>query len=108
MHLESGSRISPARPALSERVRSADISSGRPMSARWIATPYCAVNLAQVCRVEYRRSDVSRAEINGFDLYLVDGTAVTLDRGDNGFERVVAELCEQGIELELAVDVQTG
>ena len=105
MHLESGSRTFPATPALSERVRSADISSGRPMSARWIAAQYCVVNLAQVCRIEYRRTDVSRAEINGFDLYLVDGTAVTLERSDNGFGLVVAELCEQGIEL--AVEVQT-
>jgi hypothetical protein len=57
------------------------------------------VNLAQVCRIEYRRSDVSREEINGFDLYLVDGTAVALERGDNGFERLVAELREQGVEV---------
>ena len=50
------------------------------------------MNLTQVCRIEYRRSYVSRDEINGFDLYLTDGTAVTLERGDSGFERVVAEL----------------
>jgi len=30
---------------------------------------------------------------------LTDGTAVTLERGDSGFERVVAELCEQGIQV---------
>src|SRR5215510_8374349 len=42
------------------------------------------------------RSDVSREEINGFELYLVDGTAVALERGESGFERVVAELREQG------------
>jgi hypothetical protein len=40
------------------------------MSICWIATPYCTVNLAHVCRIEYRRTDVSRAEINGFHLYL--------------------------------------
>jgi hypothetical protein len=76
------------------------------MSARWIQTPDCAVNLAQVCRIEYRRSDVSREEINGFDLYLTDGTAVTLERGDGAFERVMAELKEQGIAVmvETAAD----
>jgi hypothetical protein len=52
-----------------------------------------------VCRIEYRRSDVSRKEINGFDLYLVDGTAVTLERGDGGFERVVSELRDQGVDV---------
>jgi hypothetical protein len=57
------------------------------------------VNLAQVCRIEYHRSDVSRKEINGLDLYLTDGTAVTLERGDGAFERVIGELREQGIEV---------
>jgi hypothetical protein len=37
---------------------------------------------------------MSREEIDGFDLYLTDGTAVTLERGDGGFERVVVELRE--------------
>ena len=46
------------------------------MSPHWIATPYCVVNLAQVCRIECRCSDVSREEINGFDLYLTDAIAV--------------------------------
>jgi hypothetical protein len=62
------------------------------------------MNLTQVCRIEYRRSDVSRDEINGFDLYLTDGTAVTLERGDSGFERVVAELREQGIEVTVETE----
>jgi hypothetical protein len=70
---------------------------GRARAARWIATPYCAVNLAQVCRIEYRRSDVSREEINGFDLCLADGTVITLYWGDAGFEQVVQELGEAGI-----------
>jgi hypothetical protein len=83
----------------SEPFQSPAKSSVRAIGPRWIRTPYCAVNLAQVCRIEYRRSDVSREEINGFDLYLVDGTAVALERGDNGFERLVAELREQGVEV---------
>jgi hypothetical protein len=53
-----------------------------PAAPRWIATPYSVFNLAQVCRIEYRRSDVSAAAINGFDLYLVYGAAVTLEPGD--------------------------
>jgi hypothetical protein len=59
------------------------------------------VNLAQICRIEYRRSDVSREAINGFDLYLADGTAVTLEPGDGAFERVMEELNEQGVVLAL-------
>ena len=74
---------------------------GRAMAARWIHTGHSAVNLAQVCRIEYRRNDVSCKEICGFDLYLVDGTAVTLYWGDAGFEQVAEELREQGIELIL-------
>jgi hypothetical protein len=71
------------------------------MSTRWIQTPYCTVNLAHVCRIEYRRSDVSREEINGFDLCMADGTVITLYYGDAGFEKVAAELSGQGIELAL-------
>jgi hypothetical protein len=71
------------------------------MSARWIPTPYSAVNLAQVCRIEYRRSDVSRDEICGFDLCMADGTVITLYYGDAGFDQVAKELSEQGIELAL-------
>jgi hypothetical protein len=71
------------------------------MAARWIATAYCAVNLAQVCRIAYRRSDVSHEEICGFDLYLVDGTVITLYYGDAGFEQVAEELKEQGVMLVL-------
>ena len=78
---------------------SSAISPQAGTTSRWIATPYCAVNLAQVCRIEYRRGDMSRKEINGFDLYLTDGTAVTLERGDSGFDRVIAELHQQGIEV---------
>ena len=74
---------------------------GRAMAARWIHIGHSAVNLAQVCRIEYRRNDVSCKEICGFDLYLVDGTAVTLYWGDAGFEQVAEELREQGIELIL-------
>jgi hypothetical protein len=74
------------------------------MPARWIQTPYCTVNLAQVCRIEYRRTDVSREQINGFDLYLTDGTAVTLERGDGAFERVIGELREQGIEVTVETE----
>jgi len=58
------------------------------MSPHWIPT-----------RIEYLRSDVSREEIDGFDLYLADGTAVTLERGDGAFEQVLAELRDQEIEL---------
>src|SRR5262245_47864996 len=47
-----------------------------PGMPRWIALANCAVNLAQVCRIEYRRRDVPREEIDGFDLYLAGGTAV--------------------------------
>jgi hypothetical protein len=71
------------------------------MPAHWIQTPYCTVNLAQVCRIEYRRTDVSRDEICGFNLWMADGTAITLYHGDLGFEKVAAELSEQGIELAL-------
>jgi hypothetical protein len=71
------------------------------MAARWIQTPYCTVNLTQVCRIEYRRTDVSREEISGFDLCMADGTVITLHYGDAGFEKVAAELSEQGIELAL-------
>ena len=78
-------------------------SSGIPpqpgTTPRWIATPYCAVNLSQVCRIEYHRSDISRQEINGLDLWFVDRTTVTLGQGENGFEQVVAELRKQGIEV---------
>jgi len=69
------------------------------MSPHWIPTSYCVVNLAQVCRIEYLRSDASREEIDGFDLYLADGTAVTLERGDGAFEQVLAELRDQEIEV---------
>jgi hypothetical protein len=55
------------------------------------------VNLAQVCRIDYRRTDVARDEVSGFDLYMVDGTVITLYQGDAGFEKVAAELSEQGI-----------
>jgi hypothetical protein len=68
---------------------------------RWISTPYCTVNLSQVCRIEYHRRDVSRDEICGFDLHMVDGTVITLYHGDAGFERVAAELSEQGVVLAL-------
>ena len=69
------------------------------MSPHWIPTSYCVVNLAQVFRIEYLRSDLSREEIDGFDLYLADGTAVTLERGDAAFEQVLAELRDQEIEV---------
>jgi hypothetical protein len=71
------------------------------MAARWIRTPYSAVNLTQVCRIEYRRTDVSRDEVCGFDLYMVDGTVITLYHGDAGFENVAGELSEQDIVLAL-------
>jgi hypothetical protein len=71
------------------------------MPARWIPTPYSAVNLTQVCRIECRRTDVSHEEISGFDLCMADGTVITLHYGDAGFERVAAGLKEQGIELAL-------
>jgi hypothetical protein len=71
------------------------------MAARWIQTPYCTVNLAQVCRIEYRRTDVSREEISGFDLCMADGTVITLYHGDAGFEKVAAELSGQGVVLAL-------
>src|SRR5262245_19535167 len=84
-------------------------SSGIPpqpgTTPRWIATPYCAVNLSQVCRIEYHRSDISRQEINGLDLWLVDRTTVTLEQGENGFEQVVAELRKQGIEVAVEGEV---
>jgi hypothetical protein len=48
--------------------------------------------LPQVCRIEYRRNDVSREEIRGFDLRMADGTVVTLYDGDAGFEQVAEEL----------------
>jgi hypothetical protein len=70
------------------------------MATRWIQTPYCTVNLAQVCRIEYRRSDVSREEINGFDLCMADGTVITLYYGDAGFAQVAAALKEQGVDLK--------
>jgi hypothetical protein len=76
-------------------------ASSKSMAARWIAAAYCAVNLAQVCRIEYRRSDVSREEICGFDLCLVDGTVITLYYGDAGFEQVAEELKEQDVALAL-------
>jgi hypothetical protein len=44
---------------------------------------------------------VSRDEVCGFDLYMVDGTVITLYYGDAGFEGVAGELKEQGIELAL-------
>jgi hypothetical protein len=68
---------------------------------RWIATPYSAVNLTQVSRIEYRRTDVSRDEVCGFDLHMVDGTVITLYHGDAGFDKVAAELSEQGVDLAL-------
>jgi hypothetical protein len=71
------------------------------MPARWIPTPYSAVNLTQVCRIEYRRTDVSRDEICGFDLCMVDGTVITLYHGDAGFDQVAGELGEQGVVLAL-------
>jgi hypothetical protein len=71
------------------------------MSARWTPTPYSAVNLTQVCRIEYRRTDVSRDEVSGFDLCMADGTVITLYYGDAGFEKVAGELSEQSIELAL-------
>jgi hypothetical protein len=71
------------------------------MATRWIAAAHSAVNLAQVCRIEYRRTDVSREEICGFDLYLVDGTVITLYYGDAGFEQVAEELKAQGVVLVL-------
>lgn len=79
-----------------------------PGMPRWIALANCAVNLAQVCRIEWRRSDMSRAEVNGFDLFLVDGTAVTLEQGENGFEQVVAELRKQGIEVAVEGEAAGG
>jgi len=82
---------------------SAKNSSGIPpqggTTPRWIAIAYCAVNLSQVCRIEYHRRDISRQQINGFDLWLVDRTTVTLEQGENGFEQVVAELRKHGIEV---------
>jgi hypothetical protein len=71
------------------------------MATRWISTPYCAVNMTQVCRIEYHRIDVSREEVCGFDLHMVDGTVITLDHGDAGFEKVAGELREQGVVLAL-------
>jgi hypothetical protein len=71
------------------------------MSPHWIATSYCVVNLVQVCRIEYRRSDGSREEICGFDLCLADGTVVTLYWGDVGFDQVAEGLKEQGVVLAL-------
>jgi hypothetical protein len=59
------------------------------------------VNLTQVCRIEYRRTDVSRDEVCGFDRYMVDGTVITLYHGDAGFERVAVELSDQAIVLAL-------
>jgi hypothetical protein len=44
---------------------------------------------------------VYREGISGFDLYLIDGTAVTLDYGDAGFDQVAEELSEQGVALAL-------
>jgi hypothetical protein len=79
----------------------AEAHQAGPMATRWIQTPYCAVNLAQVCRIEYHRADVSRAEVCGFDLHMADGIVITLDHGDAGFENVAAELSEQGIVLAL-------
>src|SRR5262249_24307145 len=68
---------------------------------RWISTPYCTVNLSQVCRIDYHRSNASREEICGFDLCMADGTVVTLYWGDVGFEEVASELNEQGVRLAL-------
>jgi hypothetical protein len=59
------------------------------------------VNLSQVCRIEYRRRDVSRDEICGFDLCMSDGTVVTLYYGDVGFREVAADLNEHGVRLAL-------
>jgi hypothetical protein len=53
----------------------------------------------QVCRIKWRRSDVSKAEINGMDLFFVDSTAVTLEAGDVGFAQVAGELRAQGVEV---------
>ena len=71
------------------------------MATRWISTPYSTVNMTQVCRIEYHRTDVGRDEVCGFDLHMVDGTVITLYYGDAGFEKVAEELSEQGVVLAL-------
>jgi hypothetical protein len=56
--------------------------------------------MTQVCRFEYRVT-TSRDQICGLDLYMVDGTVITLYYGDAGFERVAEELNDQGFNLSL-------
>src|SRR5215471_4547470 len=75
-------RLLPEALSSEEELTMGISAPGRAMAARWIHTGHSAVNLAQVCRIEYRRNDVSCKEICGFDLYLVDGTAVTLYWGE--------------------------
>jgi hypothetical protein len=44
---------------------------------------------------------MSREEICGFDLHLVDGTVITVYYGDAGFDQVSAQLSEQSDVLAL-------
>jgi hypothetical protein len=83
---KSGSGTPPLDPPFRRRFHSA-------------ARRFGGTHVAALDPHSHRVPAQSREEIDGFDLYLADGTAVTLERGDGAFEQVLAELRDQEIEV---------
>jgi len=72
---------------------------------KWINTPTAAVNLALVCRVEFRYSNIAASdEIDGFILFMVDSNTLTLFFNECGFQEMADELAEQCFTLSLRED----
>jgi hypothetical protein len=64
----------------------------------WINTEREAVNMAQVCRIEFEyheNSDIAK----GMRLHCADGESVRVFNGDPGWDEIAAMLAEHGIVL---------
>ena len=69
---------------------------------QWINTPTAAINMAQVCKIEFRYTDITNSdEVNGFDLYFADGNTLTVRADDCGFADINDVLEEDGFVLNI-------
>jgi hypothetical protein len=68
----------------------------------WINAPNAIVNMAQVCRIEFRYTDVQQGdEVDGFVLYFANGNTATVFYDEVGFTEIADALDDQGFVLTL-------
>jgi hypothetical protein len=67
----------------------------------WINTELAAVNMAQVCRIQFFSSGNTDL-VTELRLHCADGEAVRVMPGDPGFDDLVSLLADQGIEVAKA------